>query len=29
MASGEPRLVEKVIRLIDSTEALSAIGFLL
>jgi hypothetical protein len=28
-ASGEPRLVEKVIRLIDSTEALSAIGFLL
>ena len=29
MASGEPRLVEKVIRLIDSTDALSAIGFLL
>ena len=29
MANGEPRLVEKVIRLIDSTEALSAIGFLL
>jgi 3-phenylpropionate/cinnamic acid dioxygenase small subunit len=29
MASGEPRLVEKVVRLIDSTEALSAIGFLL
>jgi 3-phenylpropionate/cinnamic acid dioxygenase small subunit len=29
MTSGEPRLVEKVIRLIDSTEALSAIGFLL
>ncbi|SAL04952.1 aromatic-ring-hydroxylating dioxygenase subunit beta [Caballeronia calidae] len=29
MASGEPKLVEKVIRLIDSTEALSAIGFLL
>jgi 3-phenylpropionate/cinnamic acid dioxygenase small subunit len=28
-ASGAPRLVEKVIRLIDSTEALSAIGFLL
>lgn len=28
-ASGEARLVEKVIRLIDSTEALSAIGFLL
>jgi 3-phenylpropionate/cinnamic acid dioxygenase small subunit len=28
-ATGEPRLVEKVIRLIDSTEALSAIGFLL
>jgi 3-phenylpropionate/cinnamic acid dioxygenase small subunit len=28
-ASGEPRLLEKVIRLIDSTEALSAIGFLL
>ncbi|WP_109482571.1 aromatic-ring-hydroxylating dioxygenase subunit beta [Paraburkholderia sp. C35] len=27
--TGEPRLVEKVIRLIDSTEALSAIGFLL
>ena len=26
---GEPRLKEKVIRLIDSTEALSAIGFLL
>jgi 3-phenylpropionate/cinnamic acid dioxygenase small subunit len=29
MSSGEPRLSEKVIRLIDSTEALSAIGFLL
>ncbi|TCK34474.1 3-phenylpropionate/cinnamic acid dioxygenase small subunit [Paraburkholderia sp. BL8N3] len=29
VASGEPRLVEKVVRLIDSTEALSAIGFLL
>ena len=29
MSSGEPRLVEKVVRLIDSTEALSAIGFLL
>ncbi|BAO88737.1 aromatic-ring-hydroxylating dioxygenase subunit beta [Caballeronia cordobensis] len=29
MTSGEPKLVEKVIRLIDSTEALSAIGFLL
>ena len=29
MANGEPRLVEKVIRLINSTEALSAIGFLL
>jgi 3-phenylpropionate/cinnamic acid dioxygenase small subunit len=29
MASGEPRLLEKVIRLIDSTDALSAIGFLL
>ncbi|MFM0325957.1 aromatic-ring-hydroxylating dioxygenase subunit beta [Caballeronia glebae] len=29
MASGEPRIVEKVVRLIDSTEALSAIGFLL
>jgi 3-phenylpropionate/cinnamic acid dioxygenase small subunit len=28
-ATGEPRLVEKVIRLIDSTEALSTIGFLL
>ncbi|WP_062915312.1 aromatic-ring-hydroxylating dioxygenase subunit beta [Paraburkholderia caribensis] len=28
-ATGEPRLVDKVIRLIDSTEALSAIGFLL
>ncbi|MBN3759005.1 hypothetical protein G3N95_39275 [Paraburkholderia sp. Tr-20389] len=28
-ATGEPRLVEKVIRLIDSTETLSAIGFLL
>jgi 3-phenylpropionate/cinnamic acid dioxygenase small subunit len=28
-ASGEPRIVQKVIRLIDSTEALSAIGFLL
>lgn len=28
-ASGAPHLVEKVIRLIDSTEALSAIGFLL
>ncbi len=28
-ASGEPRLVQKVIRLIDSTEALNAIGFLL
>jgi 3-phenylpropionate/cinnamic acid dioxygenase small subunit len=27
--SGEPRLMQKVIRLIDSTEALSAIGFLL
>ena len=27
-ATGEPRLVDKVIRLIDSTEALSAIGFL-
>ncbi|SAK91803.1 aromatic-ring-hydroxylating dioxygenase subunit beta [Caballeronia fortuita] len=29
MANGDPKLVEKVIRLIDSTEALSAIGFLL
>jgi 3-phenylpropionate/cinnamic acid dioxygenase small subunit len=29
MTSGEPKLAEKVIRLIDSTEALSAIGFLL
>ena len=29
MSSGEPRLSEKVIRLIDSTVALSAIGFLL
>jgi hypothetical protein len=29
MVSGEPRLVDKVIRLIDSTDALSAIGFLL
>ena len=29
MANGEPRLVEKVIRLINSTEALNAIGFLL
>ncbi|SAK68049.1 aromatic-ring-hydroxylating dioxygenase subunit beta [Caballeronia temeraria] len=29
LASGEPKLIEKVIRLIDSTEALSAIGFLL
>ena len=29
MADGEPRLVEKVIRLINSTEALNAIGFLL
>ncbi|MBP0589796.1 hypothetical protein J8I87_08715 [Paraburkholderia sp. LEh10] len=28
-ATGEPRLAEKVIRLIDSTDALSAIGFLL
>ncbi|RDJ99661.1 aromatic-ring-hydroxylating dioxygenase subunit beta [Paraburkholderia lacunae] len=28
-ASGEPRIVQKVIRLIDSTETLSAIGFLL
>ncbi|MFM0502135.1 aromatic-ring-hydroxylating dioxygenase subunit beta [Paraburkholderia caffeinilytica] len=28
-ASDEPRIVQKVIRLIDSTEALSAIGFLL
>ena len=28
-ATGEPRLVDKVSRLIDSTEALSAIGFLL
>jgi 3-phenylpropionate/cinnamic acid dioxygenase small subunit len=28
-ASGEPRIVQKVIRLIDSTDALSAIGFLL
>jgi len=28
-ASGEPKLQQKVIRLIDSTEALSAIGFLL
>lgn len=28
-ASGTPRIVQKVIRLIDSTEALSAIGFLL
>jgi 3-phenylpropionate/cinnamic acid dioxygenase small subunit len=27
--SGEPRLMQKVVRLIDSTEALSAIGFLL
>jgi hypothetical protein len=29
MSSGDPRLSEKVMRLIDSTEALSAIGFLL
>lgn len=29
LTDGEPRLVEKVIRLIDSTEALNAIGFLL
>jgi len=29
MKNGEPRLVEKVIRLINSTEALNAIGFLL
>ena len=29
MSGGEPKLAEKVIRLIDSTEALSAIGFLL
>jgi 3-phenylpropionate/cinnamic acid dioxygenase small subunit len=29
MANGEPALVEKVIRLINSTEALNAIGFLL
>ncbi len=29
MANGEARLVEKVIRLINSTEALNAIGFLL
>jgi hypothetical protein len=29
MGDGEPRIREKVIRLIDSTEALSAIGFLL
>ena len=29
MENGEPRLVEKVIRLINSTEALNAIGFLL
>ena len=29
MASGEPKLLEKVIRLIDSTEALNAVGFLL
>lgn len=28
-ASGEPKIVQKVIRLLDSTEALSAIGFLL
>ncbi len=28
-ANGEPRIVQKVIRLIDSTETLSAIGFLL
>ena len=28
-ASGEPKLQQKVIRLIDSTEALSAVGFLL
>ncbi|MGF6767715.1 3-phenylpropionate/cinnamic acid dioxygenase small subunit [Paraburkholderia sp. GAS199] len=28
-ADGEPKIVEKVIRLLDSTEALSAIGFLL
>jgi 3-phenylpropionate/cinnamic acid dioxygenase small subunit len=28
-ASGEPRIVQKVIRLIDSTGTLSAIGFLL
>ena len=28
-AGGEPRIEQKVIRLIDSTEALSAIGFLL
>ncbi|MDR5856185.1 aromatic-ring-hydroxylating dioxygenase subunit beta [Caballeronia sp. LZ062] len=29
MANGQPTLVEKVIRLINSTEALNAIGFLL
>ncbi|WP_425495742.1 aromatic-ring-hydroxylating dioxygenase subunit beta [Paraburkholderia hayleyella] len=29
MTSGEPRLAEKVVRLINSTEALNAIGFLL
>jgi 3-phenylpropionate/cinnamic acid dioxygenase small subunit len=29
MAGAEPRIVQKVIRLIDSTDALSAIGFLL
>jgi 3-phenylpropionate/cinnamic acid dioxygenase small subunit len=28
-ANGQPRILEKVIRLIDSTDALSAIGFLL
>jgi 3-phenylpropionate/cinnamic acid dioxygenase small subunit len=29
MSDGEPRIVQKVVRLIDSTDALNAIGFLL
>jgi 3-phenylpropionate/cinnamic acid dioxygenase small subunit len=29
LSDGEPRIEQKVIRLIDSTDALSAIGFLL
>jgi 3-phenylpropionate/cinnamic acid dioxygenase small subunit len=29
LADGEPRIEQKIVRLIDSTEALSAIGFLL